>query len=169
MRMLQLFGSSRAQKCECCSFLAHRELKSANVSAFWLIESSKVRMFKLFGSSRSQKCRRISSFAHRELQKCECFSFLGHRELKSANVSTLCAPLSVMPTPANTAFAFLSRMMGSDLAFAICVTIWPDLTPPTRRNYFDSSLPARRLRRRPAAQWSEDTRWRPGREKKGHI
>ena len=56
-------------KCPCS------ELKSANVSAFAFIESSKMRMYQLLRASRAQQC--------------ECINCFAHRELKSANVSTV--------------------------------------------------------------------------------
>ena len=53
-----------------------RELKSANVSAFALIASSKVRVHQLLRSWRAQKCELISFFVHRELKRANVSAVL---------------------------------------------------------------------------------------------
>ena len=98
-----------------------------NVSAFLLIESSKVRRYQRFRSLRIEKCECISVFAHRELkrakafsliekskvrmyqrfcssrnQKCECINVFAHRELKSANVNSNASANTNANTNANT-------------------------------------------------------------------
>ena len=73
--MYQLLWSWRAQKCECISLFAHRELKSANVSAVFAHGELNVRMYQLFCSSRARKC--------------ECITLFALRELNSANVSAV--------------------------------------------------------------------------------
>ena len=82
-RMYQRFCSPTTQKCEFISSFAHRELKSANVSALLLIEivksanvlalllieSSKVRMHQLFCSSRAPKVRMYQLFCSSRASK----------------------------------------------------------------------------------------------------